>query len=277
MTNITAQELDTCTLLTDSALVWAQENLEYLNKPMRFFGSSLKVEKGASKRDSYVMYLQPSNKVSKTTLCEGANSAGCEKPCLISSGQLGMSVAQRAATKRTILLLLRPHDTQATLLCEIDKAERKALKTGIPALFRPNGTSDVDFGALIAQRPDSEFYDYTKVLSRVRKNTLPNYDLTYSASMFSVQSRAALKKAVLRQHKIAVAFNTKGLVSDNVSAPSGLVSFDDTDLRPLDAPSSIGYLKRKGSNKVQRAQEGERSFFVTKENLSEFNNIIARG
>jgi hypothetical protein len=277
MTNITAQELDTCTLLTDSALVWAKDNLEYLNKPMRFFGSSLKVEKGSDKRDTYVMYLQPSNKVSKATLCAGANSAGCEKPCLISSGQLGMGVAQRAATKRTILLLLRPLATQAALLCEIDKAERKAIKTGTPALFRLNGTSDIDFGALIAQRPHSAFYDYTKVLSRVRKNTLPNYDLTFSASMYSTQSRAALKKAVMRKHKIAVAFNTKGLVSDNVSAPSGLVSFDDTDLRPLDTPSSIGYLSRKGSNKVQRAQEGERSFFVTQDNLTAFNDIIARG
>jgi hypothetical protein len=188
-----------------------------------------------------------------------------------------MDTGQRAATKRTILFLLRPEWFKAQLLREIDKAEKRALRTGIPALFRLNGTSDVDFSDVISARPASKFYDYSKVLSRLRKNTLPNYDITYSGSMYSTASKKALGKAVVRGHKIAVAFNTKGLKSDNVAVPEGLVSFDKTDLRPLDAPGSIGYLYRKGSNKAQRAAEGAQSFFVTADNVAEFNNIIARG
>jgi len=275
---ITRSELLTTTLLSTRARQWAYQNMDYLNKPMRLFGTSQKVEKGGDKRETYILYLQPAGKVSRATLCAGAAAAGCEGPCLISSGQLGMSTGQRAATKRTVLMLLRPEWFKGQVLREIDAAEKRASKTGIPALFRLNGTSDCDFSDIIGQRPASAFYDYTKVLSRVRKNTLTNYHLTYSGSMFSEQSRAALGKAVSRGYHIAVAFNTKGLASDNVSIPAGLVSFDDTDLRPLDpVQGGIGYLKRKGSNKGQRAAEGAQSFFVTAANYNEFTNIIARG
>ena len=277
MNSITLQDIwNTDTLSLDSKF-WARDNLGYLNKPMRLFGSSQKVEKGSNKRDTYIMYLQPAGKVATATLCAGAAMAGCEAPCLISSGQLGMTTGQKAATKRTILMLLRPQWFTATVLAEIDKAERKALKSGVPALFRLNGTSDCDFSHIIGQRPQSDFYDYTKVLSRVRKNTLQNYHLTYSGSMYSKASKAALRKAVQRKYNIAVAFNTKGLASDDVYIPYGMASFDTTDLRPLDKAGTIGALKRKGSNKTQRVQEGARSFFVTRDNAREFHSIIARG
>jgi hypothetical protein len=275
MTMIKLTELQASTLINSTAKQWCVDNLEYLNKPMRFFGSSLKVEKGADKFDTYVMYLQPADKVAVETLCSFAVLAGCKKPCLISSGQLGMSVGQDAATKRTVLMILRPLDFSSTLLSEIDKAERRALKTGIPALFRLNGTSDVDFTDIIIQRPDSVFYDYTKILSRVRKNSLSNYDLTFSGSMYSTQSKAALRKAVAAKYRIAVAYNTKGLADDGLQLRHDLKSFDTTDLRHLD-DNVVGTLTRKGSNKRERASDNlkSESFFVTSANVLEFNNII---
>ena len=271
------QDLWNSQLLTQEALLWARDNLDYVNTPMTLFGSSLKVEKGSDKFETRILYLQPAGKVSKKTLCAFAEAAGCEGPCLISSGQLGMTTGQRAATKRTILLLLRPEWFKGQLLREIDKAERRALKTGIPALFRLNGTSDLDWSDVIKERPNSAFYDYTKVLSRVRKNTLSNYHLTFSGSMYSVASKRALGKAVSRGYNVAVAFNTKGLKSDTILIPlEQLADFDKTDLRPLDPKGSIGALKRKGSNKQERAQEGYKSFFVTKENHTEFQHIITK-
>jgi hypothetical protein len=272
---LTLKEINASSLINNNAKEWCVNNLDYLNKPMRFFGSSLKVEKGADKFDTYVMYLQPADKVAVDTLCSFAVLAGCKKPCLISSGQLGMSVGQDAATKRTVLMILRPLDFSSTLLSEIDKAERKALKTGIPALFRLNGTSDVDFTDIIIQRPDSMFYDYTKILSRVRKNSLSNYDLTFSGSMYSTQSKAALRKAVSAKYRIAVAYNTKGLADDGLQLRHDLKSFDTTDLRHLDG-NVVGTLTRKGSNKRERASDNlkSESFFVTIANVLEFNNII---
>jgi len=275
---ITLAEIESTTLINSTAKQWAIDNLDYLNKPMRFFGSSLKVEKGADKYDTYVMYLQPADKVATETLCSFADLAGCKAPCLISSGQLGMSVGQNAATKRTVLMLLRPAMFESAMLSEIDKAERKALKTGIPALFRLNGTSDLDFTAIMAQRPESMFYDYTKILSRVRKNSLTNYDLTFSGSMFSVQSKSALRKAVAAKHRIAMAYNTKGLADDGLQINHSLKSFDTTDLRHLDS-NVVGTLTRKGSNKKERAKDNlkSNSFFVTSANVLEFNDIIAIG
>lgn len=278
MIDLTLSEVITSNAINSNAKKWCKDNFDYLTKPMRFFGSSLKVEKGADKFSTYVMYLQPADKVATETLCPFADLAGCKAPCLISSGQLGMSVGQRAATKRTVLMLLRPQYFIASILSEIDQAERKALKTGIPALFRLNGTSDLDFSEIIRQRPTSLFYDYTKILSRIRKNKLPNYDLTFSGSMYSVQSKAALRKAVSARHRIAMAFNTKGLADDKLQINAGLKSFDDTDLRHLDG-NVIGSLTRKGSNKKDRAKDNlnSNSFFVTLSNVAEFNDIIAVG
>ena len=279
MLNITAQDIKQTTLINSSAKQWAIENIDYLNKPMQFFGSSTKLEKGSDKYDSYVMYLQPADKVAMQTICAFAAKAGCKEPCLIDSGQLGMTTGQNAATKRTILMLLRPDYFKKQVLAEIDKAERRAAKPGqLPALFRLNGTSDLDFSDIIKQRPASMFYDYSKILSRVRKNTIANYDITFSGSMFSMQSRSALQKAAAAGHRIAMAFNTKLIASDSLTIPDNLADFDKTDLRHLDGPV-IGALTRKGSNKKQRAYDDtqEYSFFVTSANLKQFKDIIAIG
>ena len=279
MLNIIAQDIKQTTLINSSAKQWAIKNLDYLNKPMQFFGSSTKLEKGSDKYDSYVMYLQPADKVAMQTICAFAAKAGCKEPCLIDSGQLGMTTGQNAATKRTILMLLRPDYFKKQVLAEIDKAERRAAKPGqLPALFRLNGTSDLDFSDIINQRPDSMFYDYSKILSHVRKNTTANYDLTFSGSMYSKQSRAALRKAVTAGHRIAMAFNTKLIASDSLTIPDNLADFDKTDLRHLDGPV-IGALTRKGSNKKQREYDDKQqySFFVTSANLKQFKDIIAVG
>jgi hypothetical protein len=278
MLTITKYEITVSDLINDNAKKWAIDHIDYLNKPMRFFGSSTKLEKGAEKYDSYVIYLQPADKIAVKTLCSFAAKAGCKEPCLIDSGQLGMTTGQNAATKRTILMLLRSDYFKAQILAEIDKAERKAVKTGMPALFRLNGTSDLDFSDIYKARPNSQFYDYSKELSRVRKNTLTNYDLTFSGSMYSNQSRAALRKAVTAGHRIAMAFNTKLIASDALTIPDNLANFDKTDLRHLDG-KVIGALTRKGSNKKQRAYDDTQShsFFVTSANLKQFKDIIAIG
>ena len=150
MLNIIAQDIKQTTLINSSAKQWAIKNIDYLNKPMQFFGSSTKLEKGSDKYDSYVMYLQPADKVATQTICAFAAKAGCKEPCLIDSGQLGMTTGQNAATKRTILMLLRPDYFKKQVLAEIDKAERRAAKPEqLPALFRLNGTSDLDFSDII--------------------------------------------------------------------------------------------------------------------------------
>ena len=276
MFNITKNETRNSDKLQQTAKVWAYNNLDYLNESMKLFGTGTKTEMGSAKFNTYIMYLQPADKVATKTLCSGADASGCKRDCLISSGQLGMTPAQNATTKKTILYLLRNNWFNQQLLIEIDSAERKAKRDNLPALFRLNGTSDIDFEYIIAQRPNSMFYDYTKVLSRLRKNVKTNYDLTFSGSMYTKQSKNALRKAIQRDYRIAMAFNTKNLKDDGLQLPPNILSFDENDLRHLDPSDLLGSLKRKGSNKAQRRQENliSNSFFVTLTNLKEFHNIM---
>ena len=274
---VTLELLETTTLINVQAKEWARDNLEYLNSDNRLLGTSTKLEKGADKFSSYVLYLQPADKVAKHTLCPMAETAGCKAPCLITSGRLGMKGAQSAATRRTILMLLQPVYFMSKLLSEIDAAERKALKTGIPALFRLNGTSDIPWTKVIDARPDSMFYDYTKNVSILRHAARrANYDATYSGSMYSDRSRSDLRLAVLRGDRVAMAFNTKNIQSDTLTT-GGHYSFDVTDLRHMDPIGIVGSLTSKGSSKARRAAEDlqANSFFVTSANLHTFRDLIA--
>ena len=274
---VTLEMIKTTTLINVQSKVWARDNLNYLNSGNRLLGTSTKLEKGKDKFSSYVLYLQPADKIATHTLCPMAETSGCKAPCLITSGRLGMKGAQAAASRRTILLLLQPLWFTDKLLSEIDAAERKAIKTGIPALFRLNGTSDISWTKVIDARPDSMFYDYTKNVSILRHAARrANYDATYSGSMYSERSRSDLRRAVLRGDRVAVAFNTKGLDSDTLTTGSHY-SFDTTDLRHMDPRGIVGSLTRKGSNKAQRAVEDLQadSFFVTSANLHTFKDLIA--
>jgi hypothetical protein len=198
-----------------------------------------------------------------------------------------MTAGQMAATKRTILLLFREGWFKAQLSLEIQRAEARASRTGIPAVFRLNGTSDLDWTDIISTHPDSQFYDYSKLLGRVRKGSeLPNYTVVYSGSMYSQQSRRSLERALERRYPVAMAVNTKGLASDSPALNDLIASssdtgyfrnYDATDLRHLDAaPGTIGLLKRKGSSKLDRAAENQlsASFFITRENMGAFEAIV---
>lgn len=274
---VTLELIERTKLINTASKVWARDNLEYLNSDNRLLGTSTKLEKGKDKFSSYVLYLQPSDKVATSTLCPMAETAGCKAPCLITSGRLGMKNGQAAATRRTILLLLQPVYFTSKLLSEIDAAERKALKTGIPALFRLNGTSDIAWTKIIDARPDSMFYDYTKNVSILRHaSKRANYDATFSGSMYSARSRSDLRLAVLRGDRVAMAFNTKNIGSDNLNTGS-FYSFDVTDLRHMDPKGIVGSLTSKGSSKAKRASEDlqDASFFVTSKNINTFRDLIA--
>ncbi len=280
--DITMAELKASNLVTPEALGWAEANLEYLNKTMTLFGTSQKVEKDGDKANVYVMYLRPANSVSRITLCAAARLADCEKDCLIASGHLGMTQAQNAATKRTVLFLMRPQWFKRQLLAEIDKAEVKAKRDGIPAAFRLNGTSDVSFLDVIRQRPESQFYDYTKQAERF-KDAPANYDLTYSGSMASPAARRSLGRAVRDGLRIALAINTKESKADALRLPQSLggrevMSFDKNDLRYRDAKGAIGVLTSKGTSAAyrERLNKESDSFWVTQSNIGDLSDIIAK-
>jgi hypothetical protein len=260
--------------INEAARDWALDNLTYLARPMRLLTTNtVKTNKGKKKGyTTAVLYLQPAAKVTARTICPAAKMAGCEEGCLISSGRLGMTNGQMAATKRTILWAINPDLFEASLVSEIEKLHAKH---GDTLAVRLNGTSDIDWHSLIALLPGVQFYDYTKVYARVERNSLPNYALTYSGSAYSAKSREITARAIKAGHNVALAFNTKQAQGE-FELPAELADFDETDLRFLDAKGCTGALSRKGSSKATRqAEHNQASFFFTPETYQDMQNLIA--
>ena len=256
-------------LITSESLELLRSNKTFymsIKRPLLGFNSSYKISKGLKKYNytTGILYLQPSNAVSKKTLCPHAKPAGCEEPCLgKKSGRLAMLTSQKAMTRRTLQYVLDPDGFKDRLRAEIIKNETDKY------CIRLNGTSDIDFSDLISSLPNIQFYDYTKVFHRVERNTLANYHLTYSASFKTAKLINKTKEAAVKGFNIALPLNTKECKGE-FKRPTKLVinskkesiqNFDITDLRFLDKPSSIGTLTRKGSSIKQRLAEMDQSSF----------------
>ena len=271
---LTINGINTTAKINVQSKEWAIANIDYINSKNPLLGSSIKVEKGES--EGYytsILYLQPAKKVATTTLCAGAALAGCAKPCLIGSGMLGMTTGQSAATRRTIIFLLDPDRFFSMLKMEI---EAKRRKHGTKLAIRLNGTADIDFTDFIASMPHIRFYDYTKIYARILKNTLSNYDLTYSGSAYSTKTIAMTARAINAGYRVAIAFNTGGK-SGEFAMPDDIADFDTTDLRFTDS-NVLGGLKYKGGNRQSRFDNmNVANFFFSLKTYNNLQNIIARG
>jgi hypothetical protein len=268
--------------LNTTAQKWALDNWEYLttvNTPLINVDSSTKIEKGQKlKVATGILYLKPADLVSVKTLCPTAKLMGCKKDCLESSGQLGMTTADNAKVKRTIMMLLNPEQFTRELKIEIIKHHKKHGDSNSLAI-RLNGTSDIDFTSTIAVLPGVQFYDYTKVYARVLKNDLANYDLTFSGSANNAKSLQMTARAIGAGYRTVLAVNTAETKGE-YKLPSKLgdiplINMDDTDVRFKDDSNAVGVLKRKGSNKGQRAvDELQDGFFFNQSNINKLAAMV---
>ena len=276
----TKQELMASTIINDTAKKWALNNWEYLttvNTPLINVNSSTKIEKGQKLNiHTGILYLKPADQVTIKTLCPTAQLMGCKKGCLIDSGQLGKKAGSNAATKRTIMLALNADKFRQHLKLEILQHQ---LEYGDSLAIRLNGTSDLDFTDIIASMPNVQFYDYTKVYSRVLKNKLPNYDLTFSGSANNTKSLHMTARAISAGYRTVLAVNTAETKGE-YKLPSKLgdiplINMDDTDVRFKDDSNAVGVLKRKGSNKGQRAvDELQDGFFFNQSNINKLAAMV---
>ena len=124
-----------------------------------------------------VMYLDPNfNK----SVCKGA-SDGCKKSCLIYSGHMAMDSAHKAREARTRRYFEQRELFMMQLKGEIAQALARAEKQGKRLAVRLNGTSDIDWREIYEVFPQVQFYEYTKRLDLVRRNSdLKNLDYTFS-------------------------------------------------------------------------------------------------
>lgn len=225
-----------------------------------------------------VLYMAPHSIADgSTNLCAAAFAAGCDTPCLMTAGRAGMAPGNATFTaangstlpdNRIIRARIRKalqfiNDREAFMVALVKNVQaviRKATRTNLTPCIRLNGTTDipwetipvtvdgVSYPNIFAAFPAVQFYDYTKIPTRIRALAIPNYHLTFSYSpkpSFAPYIVKALKSYGDRMN-FAVVFRGP-MPKYFLGRP--VVSGDETDLRFLDAPGVVVGLTAKGRAK----------------------------
>lgn len=169
---------------------------------------------------TYCLYLAPWN-LSGYQVCPGG--ANCHENCLNGSGRNKISILAKgiehspqnnARIKKTRFFYENREIFMFLLITEIKRAMKKAKRLGMKFSIRINGTSDLSIELfkyngknLLEIFPSVQFYDYTKVPSRIKlMKKYPNYDLTFS---FDGYNWNECEKFLKEGGKVAVVFDGK--------------------------------------------------------------------
>ena len=142
--------------------------------------------------------LAPANESGRLNTCSCATRE-CKAACLNKAGRGAMSSVQTARVEKTNFMADHPHKFMAALHDELDTHEKTAVQAGFKPVVRLNVVSDIPYEKLhpevFTQHPNVQFYDYTKVHSRLmnpdgspKPQSHPNYHLTLSST--GIQSPA---------------------------------------------------------------------------------------
>jgi hypothetical protein len=219
--------------------------------------SNTKIKKGEKMGFmTFGIHLAPA-KLSGFNVCPSA-SAGCAAACLNTAGMGVFSNVQQSRIEKTKLFFSDKSAFMSQLVKEITSAIKKSIKSGMVPCFRLNLTSDMAWekikldGLTIFERfPDVQFYDYTKVVSRMSAflaGELPsNYHLTFSRS----ENNDLAVQAILASGGNVAAVFRKALPSEWNGKP--VVSGDQSDLRFKDSQGVVVGLVEKGLAKKDKS------------------------
>ena len=179
-----------------------------------------------------VMYLAPAN-ISGFETCP-RRSKGCTESCLYTAGRGAFNSIQKARINKTIRFFQDREKFINDLRKDIKSIVKKADEQNMIPAVRLNGTSDIEwtrFG-LMEEFPNVQFYDYTKVLSRLDKAIPKNYHITFSKNESNdIECAVALKLGT----NVAVVFDTKkGTELPATWKGYPVYDGDDTDVRFMD-------------------------------------------
>ena len=197
-----------------------------------------------------ILYLAPA-KLSGYEVCP-KRSKGCTAACLFTAGMGAFSTVQLARQRKTQMFFEQREAFMTQLHKDVKALRRKALKLGMTPAIRLNGTSDIEWTrtGIMSAFPDVQFYDYTKVLSRLTKNVPENYHLTFSRSE---SNDAECLKALDLGYNVAVVYDRLPKKWMDRKVLDG----DNTDARFLDRSGYVIGLVAKG-----RAKKDKTGFVV---------------
>ena len=213
--------------------------------------------------NTYILHLAPAD-LSGYNTCAKA-TVGCKAACLNTAGRGGMfkkgentNMIQEARIRKTKMFFENRTEFMNQLVKDIELAIKQSAKKDLIPVFRLNGTSDLSFekyevvrkGVLyrniFAAFPETQFYDYTKVLGR-KVTEIKNYQLTFSAADGNDND---VTKAIQQGYNIATVFGIKKTLpmpAEYLGRP--VFNGDDSDLRFLDPKGVIVGLYAKGRAK----------------------------
>jgi hypothetical protein len=230
------------------------------NKPKSLLAKGVtnaKLSKNAKYNfESYILYLAPYNQNSLgVNLCGGA-SKGCASDCLFTSGRGAFSNVMNARINKTEYFLHSRVEFLEQLRGELVKINNTGEGKNISV--RLNGTSDIDWvkmfqstiGFDILGLTNIQFYDYTKIVSRMDKYAESNYQLTFSRSE---DNDDKVDYCLSKGYNVAIVFGNLPSEYKGVRVVDG----DESDLRFLDDKGVIVGLTAKG-----KARKSDNGFVV---------------
>lgn len=166
---------------------------------------------------TYIVYLAPAD-MSGYNVCPV--SKWCKRFCLNGSGRnkiekmSGHNRIESARIKKARLFFENLELFMFLLVREIDRWRRYAEKHNLAFAVRLNGTSDIspedfvlDGKNILEIFPDVQFYDYTKMYSRISLlKKYKNYDLTYS---WNGHNQGCVDRFLKNGGKVAVVFSNR--------------------------------------------------------------------
>ena len=211
---------------------------------------------------TFILYLSPYNQNDKgVNICPLA-SKGCAAACLNTAGRGKFSNVQSSRINKTNYFIYNKSLFIKQLSSEIIRETAKAEKKGEKIAFRLNGTSDQDFVYLLKKyasldikdlQPFAIFYDYTKILGKVKKyKDHPNYYLTFSRAE---DNESAAIAALNDGSNVSIVFNGE---FPNYWRGYKVIDGDTSDLVMIYNKNAVLALKAKGD-----ARKDTSGFVVT--------------
>lgn len=213
-------------------------------------GNNAKTVKGdGTEYETAIMYLAPFTMSGAGNVCAMAQQAKCIDGCLNTAGRGAFSNVQKARIAKTVRYMKQRGEFMAQLVEDLRRFSNYCKRKGVQPCVRLNGTSDIMFekghpvviegvryDSVMAAFPGVQFYDYTKIYTRVDKAMPANYDLTLSYSNANASyAHEVLTRVHAGKSNMAVVYRNRAKVAAMLAAtPFKMVDGDKTDMRFTD-------------------------------------------
>lgn len=202
-----------------------------------------------------ILYLSPANEIAIKSVCS-YSTEGCRQACLYKAGRGAMSNVITARQDKTRRFVDDRGQFMADLCRDVSRFRVAAVRSELKPVIRLNGTSDImwenipvkwageQYPNIMRAFPYVQWYDYTKIPIKFRRDLPPNYDLTFSRSEDNEHAcfeayKLGVRVAVVWRDRIPKRYHGRKVVDGTAN-----------DLRFLDKAPIVGLCAKGTSAKL---------------------------